>query len=312
MKKEVVVSGINGFVGEHVAREFKKREFSVIGVGHDEAANEKVSGLIDSYISCDLLDEDQVNDRLSFRKAAGIIHLAGLANVGESFDQPTRYMTENGIMAHHILAKALFDEMPGRAVVISTGALYDPRQPLPLDESSQTASNSPYAVGKLMSEDVARYYRTRGVNVVIARPFNHIGPGQSPGFILPDLYEQLLSAGETETIEVGNLETKRDYTDVRDIARAYASLALAATVGYDVYNICSGKSISGGEILSILQRLTHKEDVNVVVDRNKLRPNDIEDIRGDSTRIHQEHGWAPEIPIEQTIQDFITSRTKDR
>ena len=145
----------------------------------------------------------------------------------------------------------------------------------------------------------------RGVDAVIARPFNHIGPGQGPGFLLPDLLEQLQAARETGTLLVGNIKTKRDYTDVRDIARAYAELALAPSLEHDTYNICSRKSLSGETILAHLQEITGIKDVKVEVDPARIRPNDIDDIYGDSSRLVDALGWKPEIAIEQTIKDFV-------
>lgn len=307
MQESVVVTGVNGFVGEHVAREFKNRGFSVTGVGYDNVANEKVASLLDSYVACNLLDEDDVIAKLSLKSVRAVVHLAGLAAVGQSFDQPQRFMTENGIMTHNVLAQAARDEMKGRIVAISTGALYNPDQPLPLTEDSKTNPNSPYAVGKLMSEDVVRYHRLRGVDAVIARPFNHIGPGQGLGFLLPDLLDQLKAAQETGKLLVGNIKTKRDYTDVRDIARAYAELALAPSVQYDTYNICSGQSLSGETILEHLQQITGVTDVQVEVDPARVRPTDIDDIYGDATRLSSELGWKPEIAIEQTIKDFVAA-----
>jgi len=309
MQETIVVTGVNGFVGEHVAREFKTRGFSVVGVGFDSEPNERAASLLDKYVVCNLLNEEDIIANLSLKDVRAIIHLAGLAAVGQSFDQPQRFMTENGVMVHNVLAQATRDEMKGRVVAISTGALYDPNQPLPLNESSKTNPNSPYAVGKLMSEDVVHYHRMRGVDAVIARPFNHIGPGQGPGFLLPDLLEQLQTAKETGTLLVGNIKTKRDYTDVRDIARAYAELALAPSLEHDTYNICSGKSLSGETILAHIQEVTGIKDVKVEVDPARIRPNDIEDIYGDSSRLSSETDWKPEIAIEQTIKDFVDSQS---
>ena len=302
---KVIITGINGFVGEHVAREFKNRGFSVVGVGYDSEPNQKVASLLDGYVACNLLEENDVIAKLALKDVRAVVHLAGLAAVGQSFEQPQRFMTENGVMVHNVLAQAARDEMKGRVVAISTGALYDPNQPLPLNENSKTNPNSPYAVGKLMSEDVVRYHRMRGVDSVIVRPFNHIGPGQGPGFLLPDLLEQLRAAKETGTLLVGNIKTKRDYTDVRDIARAYAELALAPSLEHDTYNICSGKSLSGETILAHLQEITDINDVKIEVDPARIRPNDIEDIYGDASRLNQEVGWTPKITIEQTIKDFV-------
>lgn len=308
MQETIVITGINGFVGEHVAREFKDAGYSVIGIGHDSTVNSKVENLLDAYISCNLLDESEVNARLNLKGIKAIIHLASLANQGDSFKEPRRYMTDNGIMTHNLLTKSGLDGMAGRIVIASTGALYDPNQPLPINESSKTYPNSPYAVGKLMAEDVTLYHRSLGLDSVIARPFNHIGPGQGEGFILPDLYQQLLSAKETGSLLVGNIKTKRDYTDVRDIARAYAKLALAQTLKHSTYNICTGTSISGETILETLQDAMDVHDITVNIDQEKIRPTDIADIVGDSARIREELNWSPQIPIEQTIKDFVASK----
>lgn len=304
--KKVFITGINGFVGEHAAREFKNRGYSVSGVGHDTKPNEKIVDIIDEYISCDLTDAEQVDAKISLTGISAFIHLAGLGSIGQSFQQPRRYITENGLMTYNILQRAADDNMPGRVVVVSTGALYNPNQPLPLLESSETSPNSPYAVGKLMTEDVTRYFRSRDVDAILVRPFNHIGPGQNTGFILPDLFEQLSQA--KDKLLVGNIDTKRDYTDVRDIARAYSTLALAPSLNYDLYNICSGKSMSGRELLEQLKKSMAVTNVAIEVDQSKIRPNDIMEIVGDSSRLQNELGWKPEISITQTIQDFIASK----
>lgn len=307
-EKSILITGINGFVGEHVAREFKSQGYSVVGIGHDETAHQKVASLLDEYVKCDLLNADEVDDRLDMSGVKAAIHLAGLANVGESFDQPERYMTDNGIMTHNLLNRALNDKMSGRVVVISTGALYDPSQPLPLNEESRTNPNSPYAVGKLMAEDVVSYYKNRGVDVVTVRPFNHIGPGQGPGFILPDFYDQLVAPESEGKMLVGNIETKRDYTDVRDVAKAYGKLALADSLQYPLYNVCSGRSLSGRELLTHLQNATGVANVDITVDPAKVRPTDIDDIVGDSSRLSKELGWHPQFDITQTVRDFVDSK----
>lgn len=304
---KVIVTGINGFVGEHVAREFTTLGFDVIGVGHDTQPHPKLGEVITDYVQCNLLDGDSVN-RLDLSETKALIHLAGLSNVGDSFLHPVRYISENPIMTFNLLEKAAADRMPGRAVIVSTGALYDQASPLPLSEKSPTKPGSPYAVGKLSTEDVADYFRSRGLDTVSVRPFNHIGPGQGQGFILPDLFKQLSEADET--IVTGNIDTKRDYTDVRDIARAYGKIALTPSLHESLYNICSGRSLSGREILTLLQAAMDKQTITSVVDPNKIRPNDTPDIYGDASRLSEELSWHPEIDIEQTITDFIASAKK--
>lgn len=305
MNKKILITGINGFVGEHVAREFKNQGFQIVGVGFDDKPAAKVADLLDAYFSCDLTKQQEV-EKIDLSDIHSIIHLAGLASVGQSFEQPLRYLADNGTMTFNLLQRAMDAKIPGRAVVISTGALYNPNQPLPLNENAVTNPNSPYAIGKLMTEDVVRYFISRGLDAVIVRPFNHIGPGQGRGFLLPDLYEQLKTTNDH--ILVGNIETKRDFTDVRDIAKAYRLLALAPKLSQQLYNVCSGKSRSGQEILDILKEASGTGSIGVEIDQTKLRPNEIMDIYGDSSRLQKELGWKPEIAIEQTIQDFVASQ----
>lgn len=307
MSEKIIVTGVNGFVGEHVVDTFKADGFEVVGVAFDQQPNEKVAEKLDDYISCNLLDVESVN-KLSLSDVRAIIHLAGLSAVGQSFDQPQRYIADNAVMTYNLLDRAKQSGMTGRAVVISSGALYNPNQPLPIAESSLTDPTSPYAIGKLATERVVDYFRIRGLDAVTVRPFNHIGPGQGEGFILPDLYAQLTTAGSGGEILVGNLETKRDYTDVRDIVAGYKALALADKLQHNLYNICSGRSLSGKDILALLQKASGIEDVQVTVDQSKIRPTDIMDIYGDSSRLQHELGWQPTHDIAQTVADFVASK----
>lgn len=311
MSEKIIVTGVNGFVGEHVVDTFKEDGFEVVGIGSDNNPNEKVAHKLDTYVSCNLLDVDSVNN-IDLNNARAIIHLAGLSAVSRSFDQAQRYISDNAVMTYNLLDHAKTSNMQGRAIVVSSGALYDPNQPLPISEESATSPTSPYAIGKLASEHVVDYFRNRGLDAVIARPFNHIGPGQKEGFILPDIYAQLSSVGSGGEIQVGNLNTRRDYTDVRDIVAGYKALALADSLDHRLYNICSGKSLSGKDILALVERIGNYTDIKVSIDPSKIRPSDIMDIYGDSSRIHKELGWQPQYDIEQTITDFVADSSHNK
>ena len=311
MSEKIIVTGVNGFVGEHVVDTFKEDGFEVVGIGSDNSPNEKVAHKLDTYVSCNLLDVDSVNN-IDLNNARAIIHLAGLSAVSRSFDQAQRYISDNAVMTYNLLDHAKTSNMQGRAIVISSGALYDPNQPLPISEESATSPTSPYAIGKLASEHVVDYFRNRGLDAVIARPFNHIGPGQKEGFILPDIYAQLSSVGSGGEIQVGNLNTRRDYTDVRDIVAGYKALALADSLDHRLYNICSGQSLSGKDILALVERIGNYTDIKVSIDPSKIRPSDIMDIYGDSSRIRKELGWQPQYDIEQTITDFVADSSHNK
>jgi len=306
LKKEIVVTGINGFVGEHLARHLQASHFSVRGIGREVTPNENVAPFLDTYQQADLLNKEQVN-KLLLKQASAVIHLAGLASVAESFDKPDLYKTGNAEMTENLLNAAKIQGFDGRVVAVSTGALYDPNQPMPLNEDSKTTEGSPYAIGKIRAEEVIKQYRAQGQDVVIARPFNHIGPGQGKGFLVPDLYDQLIVAEQagSASILVGNLATRRDYTDVRDIVAAYTQLATAESLAHDTYNIASGASLSGFEILESLQKAMNLEAVESKVDQSKVRPTDAMDIIGNASRLTTELGWTPQSNPHTAIIDFV-------
>lgn len=301
-KNKIVISGINGFVGRHLARLLSSQGIHVIGIGHDKDISPDIQNCAKAYYQQDLTQGWP--DTGAVRS---IIHLAGLAAVGPSFDDPQRYINTNSSMITHVGEYYLSQSDKPRIVVVSSGAIYDPDQPMPLSEEAATGLSSPYAVSKVLVENQCAYYIQRGLDVVVARPFNHIGPGQGKGFILPDFYERIL-ATSGNAIDVGNINTRRDYTDVRDIVRAYSLLALSQTLRHTTYNICSGRSLAGSEILDKLKRAMNRPEISFTINPGLVRPTDILEITGDSTRIREELGWQPEIAIDQTIVDFVRVR----
>lgn len=302
--QKIVVTGVNGFVGKHLVRELTANNLEVIGVDRADSADSKISGLLHSYLSADLSQQWPETGKVD-----AVIHLAGLAAVGPSFVDPQAYIEVNSAIMTNMAEYFLKLGSKARLIVVSSGAIYSPDQPMPLSEDSVIGYTSPYAVSKVLVENQCAYYRNRGLQCIVARPFNHIGPGQRPGFLLPDLCEQLKKAGATsEQISVGNLKTKRDYTDVRDVVRAYRLLATVPSLANNTYNICSGVSHSGEELLATLKSATKTSDIAVVFDQSKVRPNDPENIVGDNSRLQQDTGWKPVITLEQTIKDFVTSQ----
>lgn len=301
-KKTIVISGINGFVGRHLARELHARNSKVIGIGTDPEIAPEISDIVATYFCQDLVTSWPDTGIVD-----GVIHLAGLAAVGPSFDKPQQYINFNSAMVTNACEYYLSSDEKPRLLIISSGAIYSPHQPLPIKESGEIGLSSPYAVSKVLVENQVTYYRGRGLDCIIARPFNHIGPGQGKGFILPDFYERINTSSEN-IIKVGNISTKRDYTDVRDIVAAYADIILAQTLSHTIYNVCSGKSFAGIELLDILKQLMNRPDMTFEIDSSLVRPTDIPDIRGDSARIQQELGWSPKHDIRNTIQDYVNHR----
>jgi GDP-4-dehydro-6-deoxy-D-mannose reductase len=308
---KILVTGINGFVGKHLARELHDRGCEVVGVGRDNKPDKSIKDAVDNYIKCDLTDKNQVA-KLPLENIATVINLAGLANVGASFGQEELYNRINVGVLNLIGERVLELGLKTRIISVSTGAVYSSAQMLPLSETSTLITQgSPYALSKVAMETEASRLRSAGLNCIIARPFNHIGPGQEAGFLIPDLYQKIIAAIAGDgVVKVGNLATKRDYTDVRDVANAYADLALAEALDDTKYNICSGKSVAGIEIFKILtDNIPGSEHIKTMRDESLIRLGDPVDLYGDNSRIEEETGWSPIIPIEQTIADFVASKS---
>jgi len=296
-QKRIAVTGVNGFVGKHLARELVNNDICVIGIGREAGADPEIAKLLSDYVVADLTQTWPEKIEVD-----AVIHLAGLAAVGPSFDDPQTYINLNSAMLTHLAEHYLTQTKKPRLLVVSSGAIYDPNQAMPLTESSMIGFSSPYTVSKVLVENQCAYYRNRGLDCIIVRPFNHIGPGQLEGFLVPDVIQQLQTS---DSLAVGNIATKRDYTDVRDIVRAYRLLATTPILNYDTYNACSGASVSGEEIIKLLKKATHKESTKTIIDETRVRPTDPADIYGDASRLKKDTNWEPKITLNQTLADSI-------
>jgi len=303
----LAVTGATGFVGRHVVRLAHEAGFQVWAIGREPSPPVEIAPLLSRYSEADLTSQWPVTEPVD-----AIIHLAGLASVGPSFASPQLYIEANSRMVTTMCEAILASRHPTRTLLVSSGAVYAPRADgEPIDESSDTSANSPYAVAKLLVESQAAYYRHRGMDISVARPFNHIGPGQDLGFLVPDLTHALRTLGEGEPLHVGNLDTARDYTDVRDVARAYLAIVSHADRPSFVYNVASGDSRTGRDILAAISEDLGLPTPPIVVDAARLRPGDPERITGSAERLRAELGWAPEIGWRRSITDFITASGSD-
>lgn len=303
-QRSLTVTGVDGFVGRHLARAAKEAGYVVRGVSRASDTDAVLAESLDEYFSCDLT-KSFPSEALSDT----VIHLAGLAAVGPSFSQPQLYIEANSSMVTHLCEAMLAADRPGKVIAVSTGAVYaSSAEGEPMSEAHPTACSSPYVVSKLLVENQLRYYETRGLSTVIARPFNHIGPGQGPGFILPDLWARLSSLQSGEPLRVGNIDTTRDYLDVRDVVQAY--LALAATADSGSYNICSGADHSGREILTLMCEEAGLPVPEIEIDASMLRPTDIQKVVGSSVKLRLDTGWAPQFTLRESIRDFLGAAAK--
>jgi GDP-4-dehydro-6-deoxy-D-mannose reductase len=301
---KILVTGVNGFVGQHLAKELYDNGMEVVGIGGTLGSTNK-SPYIKSQLTLDLTKPEEV-EQIDFRDIDSVIHLAGITDVRQSFDDPFLYIKVNLGIELNLFEAALKQQVKPKFLIISSGTFYNAKSTLPFTEKSPVNPNSPYAVSKICQEQITMYYQTRGFECIIARPFNHIGPGQGTGFIVPDLAKQIVEVekGLKKNISVGNLESKRDYTDVRDIVRAYRLLIEKGKSG-ETYNVCSGKALSGKQVLSgLLNQATIKPEITL--DPSKMRPSDTPLNYGSHDKLTKDTGWQPEISLNKTLSDVIT------
>ena len=255
----------------------------------------------------DLLDADATRAAIAAARPDVVYHLAALAHVGRSWDDPARTLTQNQAMTLGVL-EAVRTEAPAATVVfVSSGEVYGPPATLPVDESAALRPQNPYAVSKAAGDLLAGFYAdAHGLGVVRARAFNHVGPAQPPIYALASFARQVaagLEAGEDPIrVVTGNPDARRDYTDVRDVVRAYRLLAAAGQPG--VVNVCSGRTASARELVAALGR-TAGVEIEQVVDERLVRAHEVKEIRGSAVRLRELTGWQPEIPLETTLADTV-------
>jgi GDP-4-dehydro-6-deoxy-D-mannose reductase len=310
MSKTILITGVSGFVGSHLLEACNNFGLKVIGIGITEPKNLKTNNLYD-YIKCDLANRAETR-RLKLPKLQSIIHLAGFASQAASFNEPSLYISNNPAMFVNLVECVKAQNHTPRIIAISSGAVYDSQQSMPINESGLVKPSSPYIISKLIIEYMASYYRGQGLDCIVVRPFNHTGPCQGNGYILPDLVTEVKKAvSNNKLITTGNLETRRDYSDVRDVVNAYLKLATTKSLAYEIYNVASGKTVSGKELLDIIiKNIAPKINLKIVVDKAKFRADDPFEICGDSQRIRKELSWQPLVPLEKTVSDYITGLTK--
>jgi GDP-4-dehydro-6-deoxy-D-mannose reductase len=289
----VLVTGGSGFAGGHLVAACRS-------AGDDVATAERANGV-------DLLDAGSARAAVAAAAPEVVYHLAARAHVGESWEDPAGTLRDNLAMTVNVL-EAVCAEAPEAVVVaVSSSEVYGPPARLPVDESALLRPQNPYAVSKAASDLLAGFYAdAHGLRVIRARAFNHSGPGQEPTYAIASFARQAAVATVADApvlrIVTGNPDTRRDYTDVRDVVRAYRALAERGEPG--VFNVCSGVSHSARELLAGLATAAGME-LDHVIDPALVRPNEVMELRGSNQAVREATGWEPEIPLERTLADTV-------
>ena len=311
--KNILITGISGFAGSFLAEYLVSQNKGKISGTYLEEASlgniENVKTKVNLF-KLNLTEEKKVFDTLREAKPDFIFHLAALTSPKASFDNPFETI-QNNVKAQLNLLEAVrkLEFLNTRILIASSAEVYGivEKKDLPIDEDTKLMPASPYAVSKITQDFLAlQYFLSYGIKVIRIRPFNHIGPRQSPSFVISAFAKKIaeIEKGKTDDVLfVGNLGSKRDFTDVRDMVAAYG-LAVEKCRWGEVYNIGSGKSYTISQVLDKMLSLSRKK-IKIRVDESLIRPSDNPDLLCDRTKFTNLTGWKPEILIDKTLKDTL-------
>jgi GDP-4-dehydro-6-deoxy-D-mannose reductase len=309
---KVLVTGITGFAGSHlVDYMLTLPNVDITGIIRWRSRTENIEHFRDrvTFVECDLRDASSTRDVIESVRPDRIFHLAAQSFVPTSWTAPTESLVTNIIGQLNIFEAVKKSGLNPRIQLACSSEEYGlvHEDELPIRETNPLRPLSPYAVSKVGQDLLGyQYFKSYGLHVVRTRGFNHEGPRRGPVFVSSDFAKQIadIEKGRREpVVRVGNLEARRDFTDVRDMVRAYW-LALEKGEPGEVYNLCSGKDWVIRDMLDYLLSLSRAK-IRVETDETRLRPSDVPVLLGDYSKFQKATGWVPTIPFEQTLQDLL-------
>jgi GDP-4-dehydro-6-deoxy-D-mannose reductase len=306
-----LITGITGFVGSHLAEYLLKQGVQVYGTIRNRSRLDHIRHMMDDIhlMECELRDYISVHNMLEQLRPNLIFHLAAQSFVPTSWNSPMDTISNNITGQLNIFEAVKSLGLDCKIQIANSSEEYGYVKPteVPIKETNPIRPLSPYAVSKVAQDFLGyQYYKSFGLHVVRTRAFNHTGPRRGENFVTSNFAMQIanIEKGKKPPIlYVGNLQAKRDFTDVRDVVRAYW-LALEKGDPGECYNIASGTCYSIEEMLNMLQSLSPVK-IEIEVDPARLRPSDVEILLGDYSLFHQKTGWRPEIPFRKTLEDLL-------
>ena len=303
----VLITGVGGFVGFHLAKHLAERSATVLGLGM-ETAPARTAALLAAEWRTDVCDLEGVEAALREGAPDAVVHLAAQSSAAWSFDQPARTFEINVLGTVRLLEAVRRAASHARVLVVGTGDAYGPQiEGTRVSEDAGFRPTNPYALSKATADGIAEMCgRMWDLDVVRTRSFGHLGPGQETRFAVPSWCRQIAeieTSGKEPILRVGNLDVTRDLTDVRDIAEAYARLLERGRSGV-AYNVCAGV---GTRLRAVAESLCERSHVSVrvVTDPARVRAADIPYLVGDPARIHQDIGWSATVPLERTLDETL-------
>ena len=302
----ILITGVGGFAGRHLAALCAERGVEVAGLGRGERPDLPA---LSAYERVDLADAEGVRAAIARLAPDQVVHLAAQASVALSWEAPGEVISSNVTTSLNLLEALRLEAPEAITLVACSGEEYGRPQSLPVDEGHPLGPRNPYATSKTMVDVLAgSYAEMHGMRVLRARAFNHAGPGQSDTYVVARFARQVAeaeaaepAAGRAEII-TGDITVSRDFCDVRDVVRAYLLALEQAESG--VFNVCSGRATPVSDILSGLAAHSPLE-LECRVDPSRLRENEVMEIRGSHERLTELTGWRPEIELSDTLRDTL-------
>lgn len=294
-----LITGSQGFVGQYLRRELEESGYEVVGLDIQPG---------EGAVQADLLNPEQLAAAVRQAEPDAVFHLAGQADVARSWKIPQKTMEINVLAAVNLMEAARAFNPSVRMVLVGSSDQYGNlgEAGRMVSESLATHPQTPYAVSKKAQEEMAQVYvRAYGMDICMTRSFNHGGAGQRLGFLIPDFASGIVKVerGEAKSLKVGNLTSRRDFTHVKDVARAYRLIGEKGKPG-EVYNVGSGVTWSAQEILDKLCAMAVCP-IPVEQDPARMRPSDTPVICCDHTKLTTDTGWQPQIPLEDILSDTL-------
>jgi GDP-4-dehydro-6-deoxy-D-mannose reductase len=310
--RRVLVTGVTGFAGSHLVDYMLTRgDCEIVGIQRWRSRTENIEHFRDkiTLLECDLRDASSTRDTLEKVRPEWIFHLAAQSFVPTSWIAPTESLTTNILGQVNLFEAVRRIGLGCRIQLACSSEEYGMVHPdeVPIKETNPLRPLSPYAVSKVTQDLLGyQYWMSWKVDSVRTRGFNHEGPRRGPVFVASDFAKQIADVEKGRrppVLSVGNLEAKRDFTDVRDMVKGYW-LALEKGAPGEVYNLCSGRAWSIREVLDMLLGMS-KTKFEVRPDPARLRPSDVPILMGDGSKFEKATGWKPTIPFEQTLRDML-------
>lgn len=308
---DCLITGVSGFVGSHLAELLLQRKHSLAGTYLIDKSLENLAGSADrlELFQLDLRQKESVRKVILATRPRWLFHLAAFSSVGYSFQRPEEALVNNFISTLNVLEAVRELSPQSKVLLVSSSDIFGKvdKKWLPLKGREPWAPRSPYAASKGAADLIGQaYFRAFKIPVYHALAFNHTGPRQGPGFVVPDFASQIaeIEAGTSKpVISVGNLKSRRDFSDVRDVVRGYELVLKKGKPG-EVYTFCSGKDIPVERVLQVLLRFS-KARIKIKTDPARQRPSEIPVLRGDFSKARRELGWKPFIKLEKTLADTL-------